>query len=225
MTKTVNTLSVKLRTRAGKGAARAERREGYIPGVIYGDNKPLVMFSVADLDLARELRKPGFRTRIYEIDVEGEKHHAICQDIQRDLILNRPVHIDFLRINKTAEIRLEIPLVFVGEEACPGIKQGGVANIVVREIPMLCRQDSIPEHIEIDLSALQLGDTIHLADVKLPDGIRSAEEDNPTLVAIHAPAAEKEEAAPAAEEAAADGAAAPAAAGTAASDKAAEAKK
>ncbi len=211
MEKEKKTLSVKLRTRAGKGAARADRRAGNVPGVIYGDNKPLVLFSVSALDLAAEMRKPGFRTHIYEIDVEGEKHHAICQDIQRDIILNTPIHIDFLRVNKSSEIRVEVPVVLVNEDTCIGVKvEGGLVNIVAREVPLLCHPDSIPENLTVDVAALHIGESLHLGDIKLPKGVRPENnEDSLTLVTVHAPMAEEAEpAAPAAETAEADAAAA-----------------
>jgi len=199
MEKEKKTLSVKLRTRAGKGAARADRRAGNVPGVIYGDNKPLVLFSVSALDLAAELRKPGFRTHIYEIDVQGEKIHAICQDIQRDIIYNTPIHIDFLRVNKSSEIKVEVPVVLVNEDTCVGVKvEGGLINIVSREVPLLCHPDSIPESLVIDVAGLHIGESLHLGEIKLPEGVRPENnEENLTLVTVHAPMAEeKEEAAP-----------------------------
>ena len=196
------TLSVKLRTRAGKGAARADRRAGNVPGVIYGDNKPLVLFSVSALKLAAELRKPGFRTHIYEIDAEGEKIHAICQDIQRDIIYNTPIHIDFLRVNKSSEIKVDVPVVLVNEDTCVGVKvEGGLVNIVAREVPLLCHPDTIPENLVVDVANMHIGESLHLSDIKLPNGVRPENnEGGLTLVTIHAPMAEeKEEVAPAAE--------------------------
>lgn len=189
------TLSVKLRTRAGKGAARADRRAGYVPGVIYGDNKPLVLFSVSALELAAELRKPGFRTSIYEIDVEGQKHHAICQDIQRDIILNNPIHIDFLRVNKTSEIKVEVPVVVVNDDICVGVKvEGGLVNIAAREVALLCHPDSIPENITVDVANLHIGESLHLGEIELPKGVRpEINEEELTLVTIHAPMAEESE--------------------------------
>jgi large subunit ribosomal protein L25 len=212
MEKEKKTLSVKLRTRAGKGAARADRRAGNVPGVIYGDNKPLVLFSVSALDLAAELRKPGFRTHIYEIDAEGEKIHAICQDIQRDIIYNTPIHIDFLRVNKSSEIKVDVPVVLVNEDSCVGVKvEGGLVNIVAREVPLLCHPDSIPENLIVDVANLHIGESLHLGQIKLPEGVRSENnEEELTLVTIHAPmAAEAEETT---EEAAAAPATTPAAA-------------
>lgn len=187
------TLSVKSRTRAGKGAARADRREGKVPGVIYGDKKPPVLFSIDSKALDAELRKPGFRTHIFEIDVEGDKHSAICQDIQRDIILGRPIHIDFLRINKSEEIRVEVPVVFLNEESCPGVKAGGALNIVSREIPVLCKPDLIPESIEIDLSNLQIGESIHIKSVVFPTGVKADEAEDYTIVTVHAPMAAEPE--------------------------------
>lgn len=212
MEKEKKTLSVKLRTRAGKGAARADRRAGNVPGVIYGDNKPLVLFSVSALDLAAELRKPGFRTHIYEIDAEGEKIHAICQDIQRDIIYNTPIHIDFLRVNKSSEIKVDVPVVLVNEDSCVGVKvEGGLVNIVAREVPLLCHPDSIPESLVVDVANLHIGESLHLGQIKLPEGVRPENnEEEFTLVTIHAPmVAEAEETT---EEAAAAPATTPAAA-------------
>lgn len=185
-----HTLSVKLRTRAGKGAARAERRNGNVPGVIYGDNKPPVLFSISSLDLNKALRQPGFRTHVFEIDVEGEKHNALCQDIQRDLILNHPIHLDFLRVNKAAEIRVEIPLTFVNEDKCLGVKAGGTLNIVEREIAVLCKPDAIPEKIEVDLLNLGKGDSFQIKDITFPAGVKPEEAEDFTLVTIHAPSSD-----------------------------------
>lgn len=206
------TLSVKSRTRAGKGAARADRRQGNVPGVIYGDKKPPVLFSIGTKELDAELRKPGFRTHIFEIDVEGEKHSAICQDIQRDIILGRPIHLDFLRVNKSEDIRVEIPVVFLHEDTCVGVKAGGALNVVAREIPVLCKPDFIPEKIEVDLSDLQIGESLHIKDITFPTGVKADEAEDFTIVTVHAPMAEEAEpvAAPAAD-AAATPAAAPAA--------------
>lgn len=216
MTKKENVLKAKLRTKAGKGAARAERREGRVPGVIYGGKKAPVMFSVDAVDLANELRKPGFRTRVYELEIEGgDAHSVICHDIQRDLILNRPTHLDFLRVDKNVAIRVEVPFLFVGEDNCVGIKKGGVANINIRELAVMCKPDAIPEHIEVDVSALDIGDAIHLSMLKLPEGVKPEEEGEVTIITIHEPKAEEPEVTPEAEAAAADAAAA------AAGDKAA----
>lgn len=198
MENTNKTLSVKSRTRAGKGAARAERRQGNVPGVIYGDKKPPVLFSISSKELDAELRKPGFRTHVFEINVDGEKHSAICQDIQRDIILGHPIHIDFLRVNQTEDIRVEVPVVFLNESTCPGVKAGGTLNVVSREVPVLCKPGLIPESIEVDLGKLQIGETIHINNIVFPAGVKAGEGEDYTIVTVHAPAASAE-AAPAAE--------------------------
>ena len=208
MAKTVN-IRVNERKTAGKGAARAERRAGLIPGVIYGEKKEPVMFSISALDLDAQLRQSGFWTRQFEIEVGKNKYHAICQDIQTHPITDRPIHIDFLRVSANTELQIEVPVMYENELAAPGLKNGGVLNAIYRSIEVMCKPKDIPETLFVDLTGLEMGDVVKLGDVKFPAGVKPVEDLDTTIAAIAAPAVEEVEEAPAP---AADAAAAPAAA-------------
>ncbi len=214
MAKTVN-IRVNERKTAGKGAARAERRAGLIPGVIYGEKKEPVMFSISALDLDAQLRQSGFWTRQFEIEVGKNKYHAICQDIQTHPITDRPIHIDFLRVSANTELQIEVPVMYENELAAPGLKNGGVLNAIYRSIEVMCKPKDIPETLFVDLTGLEMGDVVKLGDVKFPAGVKPVEDLDTTIAAIAAPAAEEVEEAPApaadAAAAAAPAAAAPAA--------------
>ena len=211
MAKTVN-IRVNERKTAGKGAARAERRAGLIPGVIYGEKKEPVMFSISALDLDAQLRQSGFWTRQFEIEVGKNKYHAICQDIQTHPITDRPIHIDFLRVSANTELQIEVPVMYENELAAPGLKNGGVLNAIYRSIEVMCKPKDIPETLFVDLTGLEMGDVVKLGDVKFPAGVKPVEDLDTTIAAIAAPAAEEVEEAPAP---AADAAAAAAPAATA----------
>lgn len=212
MAKTVN-IRVNERKTAGKGAARAERRAGLIPGVIYGEKKEPVMFSISALDLDAQLRQSGFWTRQFEIEVSKNKYHAICQDIQTHPITDRPIHVDFLRVSENTELQIEVPVMYENELAAPGLKNGGVLNAIYRSIEVMCKPKDIPETLFVDLTGLEMGDVVKMGDIKFPAGVKPVEELDTTIAAIAAPAAEEVEEAPAP---AADAAAAPAAAAPAA---------
>ena len=212
MAKTVN-IRVNERKTAGKGAARAERRAGLIPGVIYGEKKEPVMFSISALDLDAQLRQSGFWTRQFEIEVGKNKYHAICQDIQTHPITDRPIHIDFLRVSANTELQIEVPVMYENELAAPGLKNGGVLNAIYRSIEVMCKPKDIPETLFVDLTGLEMGDVVKLGDVKFPAGVKPVEDLDTTIAAIAAPAVEEVEEAPAP---AADAAAAPATATAAA---------
>lgn len=196
MSKTT-TIRVNERNTAGKGAARAERRAGLIPGVIYGEKKEPVMFSMSALDLDAQLRQKGFWTRQFEIEVGKNKYHAICQDIQTHPISDRPVHIDFLRVSADAELQIEVPVMYENEAACPGIKVGGTLNAIYRTIEVVCKPKDIPETIFVDLTGLDINDVVKMGDVKFPAGVKPVEDEDTTIAAIAAPSS-MEDAEPAA---------------------------
>lgn len=198
MAKTAS-IRVNERKTAGKGAARAERRAGFIPGVIYGEKETPVMFSISALDLDAQMRQKGFWTRLFEINVGKQKVHAICQDIQTHPITDRPIHIDFLRVSANTELQIEIPVMYDNEAACPGMKMGGVLNAIYREIMVSCKPKDIPEVLTVDLSGLNMGDVVKMGDVKFPAGVKPVEDESVTIAAIAAPASDEAEAAPAAE--------------------------
>jgi large subunit ribosomal protein L25 len=213
---TVNQLKATSRPRAGKGAARAERRAGRVPGVIYGDNKPPLAISLDHAEVRQRIYAGRFLTTIHEIEVEGEKHRVIPRDFQLDALRDAPIHVDFLRLGEGAQIRVNIPVHVVNAETSPGVKRGGTVNIVTHAIEVRVPADRIPPAIDVDLSSLDLGHSLHLSDIALPEGAKPISGRDLTLVTIVAPSGylEEQKAAAAAAMAAAAAAAAAEAAGT-----------
>jgi large subunit ribosomal protein L25 len=215
------------RDRAGKGVARATRRNNRVPGVIYGGKEPPVLIQVEDRELSKHAHGAGFFTHVFELKLDGATHRVLARDLQLHPLTDRPTHVDFLRVSSDTMIRIDIPVKFVNELQSPGLKRGGTLNIVRHEIEFLCKVDSIPEFITVDLSGVDIGDSIHISHVKLPDGIKATTDRDFTVATVAAPSAlrGKEEEADAAASAAASAAAAPAAAAPAAAAKPAAAPK
>ena len=188
----ITSIRVNERKTAGKGAARAERRAGLIPGVIYGEKKEPVMFSISALDLDAQMRQKGFWTRQFEIEVGKNKYHAICQDIQTHPITDRPIHIDFLRVSENAELQIEVPVMYENELACTGLKLGGTLNAIYRKIEVSCKPKDIPETLFVDLTGLNIGDVVKMSDVKFPAGVKPVEDMDKTIAAIAAPSSMEE---------------------------------
>ncbi len=190
-------LAAQKREKAGKGASRATRRTGNIPAVIYGDKKAPVMISLVEKELVALLNKSGFWTHQFEIAVDGEKIRTVCQDVQYHPLTDRPIHADFLRVSKNARLVMDIPLHFTNEETAPGIKNGGVLNIVHRSLELSCLPDNIPEKLELDIGSLDIGDGLTNKDIKLPEGTKLVDEEEYTVVTIAEPVKEEVEEAPA----------------------------
>ena len=212
---TVKELKATARPKSGKGAARAERRAGRVPGVIYGNNQPPVTISVDDRDLRQRILAGRFTTTLYDIELEGKKHRVIPRDFHLDPVRDFPIHVDFMRLGEGATIRISVPLHVVNSETAPGIKRGGTVNIVTHALDLECSVDNIPQYVEADASGLEIGHSLHLSDIKLPAGVKSLTRSDATLVTIVPPSgyAEEQKAAAAAAAAAASGAAAAPAAG------------
>jgi large subunit ribosomal protein L25 len=208
MATTVKELKATARPQSGKGAARAERRAGRVPGVIYGNNQPPVTISVDDKDLRQRILAGRFLTTIYDIDLEGKKHRVIPRDFHLDPVRDFPIHVDFMRLGEGATIRISVPLHVVKSESAPGIKRGGTVNIVTHAIELECSVDNIPQYVEADASSLEIGHSLHLTDITLPAGVKSLTRSDATLVTIVPPSgyAEEQKAAAAAAAAAATGA-------------------
>jgi large subunit ribosomal protein L25 len=218
MATTVKELKATARPKSGKGAARAERRAGRVPGVIYGNNQPPMTISVDDRDLRQRILAGRFTTTIYDIELEGKKHRVIPRDFHLDPVRDFPIHVDFMRLGEGATIRINVPLHVVKSESAPGVKRGGTVNIVTHALELECSVDNIPQYVEADASGLEIGYSLHLSDIKLPAGVKSLARSDATLVTIVPPSgyAEEQKAAAAAAAAAASDAAAAPAAGTAA---------
>lgn len=182
----ISTLSARARDRAGKGSARAARREGLVPAVIYGDKKDPFTITVTLRDLEK-LLKPGFFSHLVDIDVAGEKHRVLPRDLQQHPVTDRALHVDFLRVSATSELTVEVPVEFVNDEACPGLRRGGVLNVVRHDVEVYCLANNIPEKITIDLSGLQIGDSVHISAVTLPQGVRPTIDRDFTIATIAAP--------------------------------------
>ncbi len=181
------TLSATVRAKGGKGAARAERRLGRVPGVIYGDKKAPVLISLDYKTLHLRIYAGHFKSTVLTLEVDGQKHRVIPRDYQLDPVKDTPVHVDFLRLGEGAEISVDIPVHVVGADVSPGVKAGGTVNLVVHSLTLLCNADNIPEAVDIDISELSIGSTVHVADVKLPAGARPASKENATLLSIVPP--------------------------------------
>src|ERR1700753_402017 len=223
---TVRELKATARPSVGKGAARAERRAGRVPGVIYGDNQPPLPISVEDRELRQRILAGRFLTTIFDINLEGKNHRVIPRDFHLDPVRDFPIHVDFLRLGEGATIRVNIPLHVQKAEASPGVKRGGTVNIVTHTIELECSVDNIPQFVEADVSGLEISHSLHLSDIKLPDGVKSLTREDATLVTIVPPSgyAEELKAAAAAAAAGAAAAAAPRAAAPAAGAAAASAR-
>ena len=207
---TVKELKATARPAGGKGAARAERRAGRVPGVIYGDNQPPVTISVEDSELRLRILAGRFLTTIYDIELDGKKHRVIPRDFHLDPVRDFPLHVDFLRLGEGATIRVSVPLHLKNSETAPGVKRGGTVNIVTHTVELEADADSIPQFIEADVGTLDIGSSLHLSDIELPKGVKVVSREDVTLVTIVPPSgyAEEQKAAAGAPAAAAPAAAA-----------------
>jgi large subunit ribosomal protein L25 len=204
----------KKRDRAGKGGARSSRRDGLIPAVIYGDKQPPMMIAVEPKSLERVMHREGFFNHRLQIDIDGKGLEVLPRDVQVDPVTDKPLHLDFLRIGPDSIITVQVPVHFKNEAQAPGIKRGGVLNVVMHEITVRTKPATIPEFFEVDLTGLEIGHSVHLEALKVPDGVRVVTRDkNPTVASIAAPTVVREAAAAAAAEAAAAAAAPPVAEG------------
>ena len=196
-------LKAELRERVGKGSSRELRRKGLIPAVIYGDKQEPVAISLPSKEVTLKIHSGGFMTTVATIDVGGKKISVLPKDYQLDPVRDFTVHVDFLRVGANTQVNVEVPVHFVNEEKSPGIKVGGVLNIVRHEVELHCPADAIPEFLTADLSGLKIGDGIHISHIKLPQGVTPVIGDRDfTIATIVAPAggtSGEEEETPAAE--------------------------
>ena len=207
-------LAAQPRERAGKGASRAVRREGRVPAVVYGEKQAPELVSLDPRDVVREMHKTGFFTRVFDIEVGGRAIRALARDVQFHPVTDKPEHVDFMRVSDTTRIRVAVPVRFANADKAPGIKRGGVLNVVAHDIEVFCTISTIPRMIEVDLSGLDINDSVHISSINLPEGVKPTIARDFTVAAIGAPTVMKsdEEAAEAAARAAASAASAAAAA-------------
>ena len=187
-------LAVEARDRAGKGAARATRRAGRVPAIVYGDKRPPRMVSLDPRELERHLKRTGFFSRVYEVSVDGEGERVLAREVQLHPVSDQPLHVDFLRVTADTVVNVEVEVVFEGEEACPGLRRGGVLNIVRHAVELSCSALAIPSVITASLEGLDIGDSIHISHVELPQGVRPTVTDRDfTIATIAAPTVVVEE--------------------------------
>jgi large subunit ribosomal protein L25 len=182
------TLSAEPRDRAGKGASRALRREGRVPAVIYGGNKEPETIHVEEKALIKALGTGHFMNSVVEIDLGGTKTRSLPKDVALHVVSGRPIHADFYRLAKDSTVHVEVPVIFTNEEKSPGLKRGGVLNIVRHELELICDANNIPDDIAIDVTGFDIGDSIHISHVTLPTGSKSAITDRDfTIATVVAP--------------------------------------
>jgi large subunit ribosomal protein L25 len=187
-------LKASARERVGKGAARELRREGLIPAVIYGDKQPPLPISISYKEAMLSIHAGGFLSRIINVEVDGEKHKVIPRDYQLDPVRDFAMHVDFLRIGKNTRLTIEVPVHFLNEEECPGLKRGGVLNIVRHTVEVTCPASAIPESFDVDMTGLEVGDSIHISAVELPEGVNPTITDRDfTIATLAAPSALRSE--------------------------------
>ena len=197
------TLPAEARDRAGKGASRALRRDGRVPAVVYGEKKEPLSIHVEEKLLIKMLSTGHFMNSVVMIDFQGKPHRTLPKAVDFHPVTSRPIHVDFLRIGEHTKVHVAVPMRFDNEEASPGLKRGGVLNVVAHELELVCDAANIPNEIHVSLEGLEIGDSLHISNVNLPDGVEPANKDEDftvaTIVAPSAMKAEEEEAAPAGE--------------------------
>lgn len=188
MAKEIETIEAVVRTGTGKGAARAARREGLVPGIVYGDGKEPVALNFDYNKLLTRLRKGRFMSTLFNLKVEGQEDvRVICRGVQKDVVRDLPTHIDFMRTRRASRIALFIHVTFENHEAAPGLKRGGVLTVVRQEVELEVLAGEIPDHITVDLTGKDIGDVIHISDVTLPNGARATIERDFVIANIAAP--------------------------------------
>jgi large subunit ribosomal protein L25 len=194
------TLPAEARDRAGKGASRALRRDGRVPAVVYGEKTEPLSIHVEEKLLNKMLSTGHFMNSVVMIDFQGKPHRTLPKAVDFHPVSSRPIHVDFLRIGEHTKVTVAVPVRFDNEDASPGLKRGGVLNVVQHELELVCDAAHIPAEIHIPLDGLEIGDSIHISQVKLPEGAIPAIEDRDftvaTIVAPSAMKSEEEEAAP-----------------------------
>jgi large subunit ribosomal protein L25 len=209
------------RQSSGKGGARQVRRDGRIPGILYGGREEPQNITLDSKAISKQIQTGHFQSTIFTLDVEGTKTRVIPRGVQLDPIRDFPIHVDFMRLAKDALVTVEVPVHFLNEAASPGLKRGGVLNVVRHDIPVRCPADNIPDHFDVDLTGLEIGDSVHISAVAMPAGVSPTITDRDFTVATIAGRASEE----AAGAGAAEGAEAAEGAAAAPAEGAAEAKK
>lgn len=191
-------LTAEARERVGKGSARELRRNGRVPAVIYGDKQAALSISLDYKELYYKIHGGGFLHTVATIDVKGDKIRVLPKDYQLDPVKDFPTHVDFLRVSANSRIKVEIPVHFINQDTSVGLKRGGILNIVRHEVEFLCPVDAIPDAITVDLAGVDIGQSVHISAIKLPEGLTPTIDRDFTIATIVSPGGALDEAAPAA---------------------------
>ena len=188
MAGTIPDLNAEVRTGTGKGAARQARRDGKVPGVVFGGEAEPLAINVPFNDLLKRLKAGRFKSTLFNLKVEGQEDvRVICRDVQRDVVKDLPTHVDFMRLRRTTRIALFINVNFENQDTCPGIKKGGVLTVVRPEVELEVLAGDIPESITVDLANANVGDVLHISDVTLPEGAKPTIDRDFVIANISAP--------------------------------------
>ena len=180
------------RTGTGKGAARAARRDGMVPGIVFGGDTDPLPINIPFNELLKKLKAGRFKSTLFNLKVDGHDDvRVICRDVQRDVVKDLPTHLDLMRLRRTTKINLFIPVEFVGEDVCPGLRKGGVLTVVRNEVELIVTAGDIPESLTVDISTLEVGDTITISDVTLPEGSKPTIDREFVIANVAAPSALK----------------------------------
>ncbi|QBX35054.1 50S ribosomal protein L25/general stress protein Ctc [Paracoccus liaowanqingii] len=194
MAKEIPNLVAEARAGSGKGAARQARRDGKVPGIVYGDNKDPVSIAFDFNKLLTKLRAGRFMSTLWNLQVEGQDDvRVICRGVQRDVVKDLPIHIDFMRLRRTSKVNLFIPVEFINEDTCPGLKKGGTLVTVRNEVELIVTAGDIPDHLTVDLAGREIGDTIHISDITLPSGAKATIDRDFVIANLAAPSALRSE--------------------------------
>lgn len=188
------TIEADMREKTGRGEARRLRRAGKMPAVIYGGDKPELPVVLDTMSTSKLLDQEAFYTSIISIKVKGARgdNKALVKDVQWHPVRDEAIHIDFYRVSSSDQVHMEVPVHAINAETCPGVKKGGLLEIIRHSLEVICRADSIPEHIDVDCDGLEIGDSVHIEDVALPEGVQAQHDTNFTVLTIAAPKVEAE---------------------------------
>ncbi|MDN5569398.1 MAG: 50S ribosomal protein L25/general stress protein Ctc [Paracoccus sp. (in: a-proteobacteria)] len=194
MAKEIPDLVAEARAGTGKGAARQARRDGKVPGIVYGNGVEPAAIAFDFNKLLTQLRKGRFMSTLWNLKVEGQDDvRVICRGVQRDVVKDLPIHIDFMRLRRTSKVNLFIPVEFINEDKCPGLRKGGTLVTVRNEVEMIVTAGDIPDHITVDLEGVEIGTSIHISSVKLPEGAKPTIDRDFVVANIAAPSALRSE--------------------------------
>ncbi len=189
MAREILDLHAEARTGTGKGAARQSRRDGFVPGIVYGDNVAPLAIKIPYNALLKRLKAGRFLSSLFNLKVEGQPDvHVICRAVQRDVVKDLPTHIDLMRLHDENRINLFIHVTFINHEASPGLKKGGTLTVVRNDVELNVLAGDIPDHITVDLTGRKIGDVIHINDVVLPEGTKASIDRNFVIANVAAPA-------------------------------------